>query len=199
MVARGGQVGERSRAWAGGGSGTAGGGSGSVVLPPPTDRPAHGSGSTIRRRDLATYFYKVAGHLAEEGETLVFTPAVDPFNNSMVRGEMLIAHVERILAETGHAKVNLIGHSQGGLDARVVAHERPDLVAAVLTVATPHQGTPIADDVLGLTGPVTEGILDALVRLISPALYGQPGSQTKITEAFKLSTPGIAEFSDLHG
>ncbi|MEO7329168.1 MAG: alpha/beta fold hydrolase, partial [Minicystis sp.] len=91
-----------------------------------------------------TYFYKVKEHLAKNGEN-VLTPAVDPFNDSDFRGDQLIPLIEAFLAETGAAKVNLIGHSQGGLDARVVAHKRPVLVASVITIATPHHGTPIAD------------------------------------------------------
>ena len=75
-----------------------------------------------------TYFYGVKDELADRGEAQVFTPAVDPFNDSETRGEELLAHVERILAETGAAKVNLIGHSQGGLDSRYVAHQRPCLL-----------------------------------------------------------------------
>src|SRR5262245_21836505 len=67
--------------------------------------------------DAITYFYGVKDELAKNGETLVFTPAVDPFNDSKTRGAQLLAEIEKILAQTGHAKVNLIGHSQGGLDA----------------------------------------------------------------------------------
>jgi len=44
-------------------------------------------------------------------------------------------------------KVNVIGHSMGGIDARVAiarfgAAER---VASLTTVASPHRGTPLAD------------------------------------------------------
>jgi triacylglycerol lipase len=96
-----------------------------------------------------TYYYKVKENLAAKGE-LVLTPAVDPFNDSDYRGDQLIEHIEAFLAQTGSAKVNLIGHSQGGLDARAVAHKRPDLVASVVTIATPHHGTPVADIALKL-------------------------------------------------
>ncbi len=66
--------------------------------------------------DITDYFFGVPAHLETElGETEVFTPAVDPFNGSEHRGEELLAHIEMILAETGRAKVNLIGHSQGCL------------------------------------------------------------------------------------
>lgn len=147
--------------------------------------------------DFATYFYGVKQHLADAGEPLVFTPAVDPFNDSTFRGAQLVQRIEEILAQTGHAKVNIIGHSQGGLDARVVAHDRPDLVASVTTIATPHQGTPIADVVLKLvSNPNAQAIIDWLVKMAAQPLYDQAGQQTALTKPMQLfSEPGIAEFN----
>ena len=72
-----------------------------------------------------SYFFEVKNHLATKGEAMISTPAVDPFNSSTVRGAQLAAEIQAILDVTGHAKVNIIGHSQGGLDARVVAHNHP--------------------------------------------------------------------------
>jgi triacylglycerol lipase len=147
--------------------------------------------------DFATYFYGVKDHLAQNGEPLVFTPAVDPFNDSTFRGAQLVLRIEEILAQTGHAKVNLIGHSQGGLDARVVAHDRPDLVASVTTFATPHQGTPIADIVLGLVqNPDAKSFVDWLVNIAAAPLYDQAGKETALSKPMHLfSEQGIAEFN----
>lgn len=147
--------------------------------------------------DFVNYFWGVRDDLLEAGEPLVFTPAVDPFDDSEVRGAQLLAHVERIVAETGFAKVNLVAHSQGGLDARFVAHFRPDLVASVTTISTPHRGTRLADLALGLTdhGPVP-GLLDALVRLIGRPLWSAAGDDTSVTSAMRqLSTAGAAAFN----
>jgi len=144
-----------------------------------------------------TYFYGVKDELADRGEAQVFTPAVDPFNDSETRGEELLAHVERILAETGAAKVNLIGHSQGGLDSRYVAHQRPELVASVTTFATPHRGTPIADVVLQLVDdPRFSSLADRLVRLIGAALWDAAGEETSVFASLgQLSTPGADAFN----
>jgi triacylglycerol lipase len=147
--------------------------------------------------DFVTYYFGVLDDLAAEGETMVFTPAVDPFNDSTVRGMQLLAAVEEIVAETGHAKVNLIGHSQGGLDARMVAHLRPDLVASVTTVATPHHGTVIADVVLGLVpNAAAQGLADDLANLLGGALWSELGPDSSVFVALEqLSTPGIAAFN----
>jgi triacylglycerol lipase len=150
--------------------------------------------------DFVTYFFGVVDRLASDGEMFVYTPAVNPFDDSTARGEQLLAHVEAILAETGHAKVNLVGHSQGGLDARVVAHLRPDLVASVTTVATPHRGTPIADIVLGLVSdPQAQAAADELAQLLGGALWSEVDGNTSISESLaQFSTPGIAEFNETY-
>lgn len=148
--------------------------------------------------DALPYFFNVPERLAEDGEELVFTPAVDPFNSSDFRSDQLIDIIENdILAETGHEKVILVGHSQGGLDARAVASKRPDLVAAVMTVATPHQGSEVADIALGLVDePAAAMVLDALVQLLGGPLYDEIGDETSIAKALYLfSKPGIAEFN----
>ena len=146
--------------------------------------------------DFATYFYGVKDHLARQGET-VFTPAVDPFNDSVTRGEELLTHVEEILAQTGARKVNLVGHSQGGLDARYVAHVRPDLVASVTTIGTPHGGSKLADIVLGVPGSgVVAGLVDALVRLAGRPLWDQVGNETSVGKAFQqLTVASCADFN----
>jgi triacylglycerol lipase len=146
--------------------------------------------------DFETYFFEVKDALAKEGE-VVFTPTVDPFNSSEVRGAELLAKVEQIVAETGHAKVNLVGHSQGGLDARVVAHLRPDLVASVVTVGTPHNDSPVSDVALKLVAdPNAQGVIDALVNLIGANLWDDVGAATSVTKALaQFSAAGIADFN----
>lgn len=138
---------------------------------------------------FASYFYGVRDDLAKNGEAQVFTPAVDPFNSSTARGAQLLAHIEAILAQTGHAKVNIIGHSQGGLDARVVAHQRPDLVASVTTFATPHGGSPVADIAMKLLpNEKFEKLLDALAKLLGQALYDKVGEASSVVAGIKQFT-----------
>ncbi len=144
-----------------------------------------------------TYFYGVKDDLAKRGETLVFTPAVDPFNDSTTRGKELVMRVQETLAKTGHAKVNLIGHSQGGLDARVVAHDRPDLVASVITVGTPHGGAPIADIAAKLvTDARFSEVIDALAKLVGGALWSAAGEKTSLIRGFlQFTKPAVADFA----
>lgn len=140
------------------------------------------------------YFYKVKPALEKKGELLVFTPAVDPFESSEVRGAALWAHIQTILAQTGKQKVVLIGHSQGGLDARVIANQHPEAVAALVTVATPHGGSPVADAVLFVTpGPISKGIVEALGKLVGGVI--NPDSDNSLMAALgQLSTKQAEAF-----
>jgi triacylglycerol lipase len=146
--------------------------------------------------DFITYFYSLKSTLSEEGET-VFTPSVDPFNNSTFRAVQLVAQIQEILDTTGYEKVNLIAHSQGGLDARVVAHDHPELVASVVTFATPHHGTKVADIALKLVSdPHMQSIVDDLGRLIGAPLYDAVGNETSVVESLRqLSGTGAEEFN----
>lgn len=180
-----------------GASGGEGGGGGALLGPPYPIVLAHGffGFNDFAGAGFLTYFYGVKENLEAEGE-VVYTPSVDPFNDSTFRGAQLIAEIEAIRAETGSEKVVIIGHSQGGLDARVVAHDRPDLVAAVITIATPHGGSYIADVVLELIAdPNAQAVVNEIVNLIGAPLYDQIGDETAVTKPLYLfSQAGIAAF-----
>ncbi|MDC0747835.1 esterase/lipase family protein [Polyangium mundeleinium] len=184
-------------------SGSGGSGGSEVKLGPPYPLVlSHGffGFEDFAGAGFVTYFYEVKDHLASQGELNVFTPAVDPFNSSDFRGAQLVEHIKQILTITGHEKVNIIGHSQGGLDARVAANLRPDLVASVVTVATPHGGSRVADIALDLVSdPAAQDVVSDLLELIGAPLYDEFGEQTNVWKPLELfSQPGIAAFNQAH-
>ena len=97
------------------------------------------------------YWYKIPAALQSQGAT-VFVPKINAFDSSAKRGEALIAQLDNIRASSAGkiSKFNLIGHSQGGITVRYVMNTRPDLVASVTTMNTPHKGSPLADLVTGV-------------------------------------------------
>jgi triacylglycerol lipase len=151
---------------------------------------------TLAGVDDVPYWYGVPEHLEGLGHT-VCVGVVDPFNDSTERGMQLLDDALACAAATGHAKVNIVAHSQGGLDARVVAHLRPDLVASVTTIATPHYGTPIADIAVGLTpSPASAALIDWLTQMLGAPLWDEVGNETSLYEAlWQMSQPGITEFN----
>lgn len=70
------------------------------------------------------------------------------------RSEQLRLNVLDVLKKTGAAKVNIVAHSMGGLDTRHMMfddrntgriHEK---IASLVTISTPHEGSPAADWIL---------------------------------------------------
>ncbi len=95
------------------------------------------------------YFRGIAHCLASAGAT-VYTAKVPPLASVPDRAQAL----REFVASLPHDQVNLVAHSMGGLDARyAVARLGLDAqVGALITIATPHRGTPLAD--LGVKAPV---------------------------------------------
>jgi triacylglycerol esterase/lipase EstA (alpha/beta hydrolase family) len=94
-------------------------------------------------------------------------PAATAVAGVAERGEEWADAIDAVVASGVARKVNLIGHSQGGLDARYVVAGLgySDKVASVTTIATPHRGTVAADlaaGVIGL-GPFDGALLDEVV------------------------------------
>jgi len=112
-----------------------------------------------------TYFDGVVEDLTKNGES-VFVTLVPPFDTSSARALALSKQIDAILKRTGKAKVNLVGHSQGGMDARVITSPQGlaygDRVASVTTVATPHRGSKVADAVLGLLKYLPADVIDSV-------------------------------------
>ena len=99
------------------------------------------------------YFYGVPKKLRAEGYR-VYTPHVAAINSVAIRARELAGQIDEILRETGAAKVNIIGHSMGGMDARYLVSTLGygDRVASISTISTPHQGTHLADAIYSKIG-----------------------------------------------
>jgi triacylglycerol lipase len=129
---------------------------------------------------LADYFYGVKGALAAVGSTQVYTPQISGYETSEVRGEELLTYLEELSAITGSVKFNLIGHSQGGIDSRYVASVRPDLVASVTSVGSPHFGSGTAD--LIKDSPL-EGVTISIGNAVGALLAAVTGDNSQQSNA----------------
>lgn len=149
------------------------------------------------------YWYGIPGALRHDGAR-VYVAQVSASNSTEVRGEQLLTQVKQILAATGAAKVNLIGHSHGGPTARYVASVRPDLVASVTSVGGVNKGSKVADILIGiapdgsLSNAVLASITNGLSQLIS-FLSGSPNLPQNANAAnVSLSTVGSRKFNAAH-
>lgn len=93
------------------------------------------------------YWRGISDELSKRGASVV-VDAVPPAGTIYSRAKALSDILDR-----HPGPVNLIGHSMGGLDARLLAHvwKGKERVKSVTTVGTPHHGSPIADSFLQLT------------------------------------------------
>ena len=159
---------------------------------------AHGMFGWDKMLGVIDYWYQIPTDMRSNGAT-VYTTQVSGLESSEVRGEQLLKQVNDILAISGAAKVNLIGHSHGGHSVRYVAAMIPTKVASVTTMATPAKGAPMADLIVngGKLGAVGTTILQAAGTILNYLTGGS--SQGLDVNANKslvsLSTAGSAAFN----
>lgn len=100
---------------------------------------------------------------------------VQAFQSSEIRGLDLANDIEAFMATSGASHVNLIGHSQGGIDIRKAARVLYDrhgytVVKVLISVSSPHRGSPMAKYILDLK-PGVLSVLDALFTLYGNVVY----------------------------
>lgn len=162
----------------------------------------HGLLGTDKILGVVDYWYGIADDLQAHGAT-VYTVNLTNFQKEEGpngRGEQLLKYIKQVLVVTGAKKVNLIGHSQGGITSRYVASVAPDLVASVTTIASPHLGTEFADFVVSVsqsdpTG-VLGGVLNSLQNLLGFIINSAHYTNQDAAGAWKeVSVDGMADFN----
>jgi triacylglycerol lipase len=104
---------------------------------------------------VVNYFNGVGGHLRRRGHDVI-EPQVNPIGSIADRGGRLGAVIMNAPLGTGE-RLHIIAHSMGGLDARHALAHVPhvkDRVATLVTIGTPHKGSPVADAVAARSGPL---------------------------------------------
>jgi len=108
----------------------------------------HGAGF---RDSLAgvNYWGRIPAYLEGRGAAIRYG-GTDGWSSVAQGGADLKATVEKVLAETGSEKVNIIAHSKGGLDARymIASLGMAGKVASLTTISTPHHGSKVLDTIL---------------------------------------------------
>lgn len=105
-------------------------------------------------------YFRGVGPRIEKLGTRVYSFRVHPTASVAARAAELAKALESLDAE----RVNIVAHSMGGLDARYVTSKlaMSKRVASIITVGTPHRGTPLADLGAGLwlVAPATKLLLE---------------------------------------
>lgn len=149
------------------------------------------------------YWNGIPADLNTNGASTYVTQ-VSAFQSNEYRGEQLLKQVQDIMAVSGVAKVNLIGHSQGAPTARYVAAMIPGRIASVTTVGGVNKaGSPVADVILAASqlpviGAIGTDLLTSLVNGFGSFLglvAGQSLNQDSYAALTSLSSAGTAAFN----
>ena len=91
------------------------------------------------------YFNGVASHLEQAFPGIhVKAATTNPLGSVANRADILAQQIGLLF---GTEEVHLVAHSMGGLDARFLVSHNPEVAARVntiVTIATPHSGSPVA-------------------------------------------------------
>lgn len=119
------------------------------------------------------YFYGVEDDLVGRGFD-VHTTQVAMFNDSIQRANEVEAQLMEILTVSGARKLNLLVHSQGGIDARrfISGMNHGADVALLAMVATPNDGTIIGDMILGNVPGIGQDVIAAIVDFFGDLIGG---------------------------
>jgi len=104
-----------------------------------------------------------------------FVASVTPFQSSEYRGNQLYNQIKSYMASSGSSYVNVIGHSQGGLDLRKAAKSLQiyygrTVVKFGISLSSPHRGSPLAKYILDMK-PGVSSVLATLAEFYGNVVY----------------------------
>jgi len=162
---------------------------------------SHGMGYTAGGLLGIGYWYNIPSTLTSNGAN-VFISNQTAMASTADRAAQLKTFVQQVLATTGASKVNIIGHSQGGLDARYMISNlgMAPYVASLTTVCSPNRGSSVADVLLGLNQDLGGWIADLTTDVYTWLFGGQQNSLAAaqylsvsyMTNTFNPNTPNMS-------
>lgn len=165
---------------------------------------SHGMGANAEVFGITNYWAGIPSALKSNGAQ-VFITSGNPMQSKEYKAIEWKAQVQEILAITGAKKINLIGHSDGGLYTRYAISNlgMAPYVASYTSMSSPHRGSPVADAIMNI-GSAT-GLTDAIagaLDLIYAFLLGVSGTDCEINgtqetttwmiNVFNPNTPNVA-------
>lgn len=155
-----------------------------------------GEGPQTTPGAISLKYFSAADYLRSQGAD-VYVPTKTALSSNAARGQQLKDLINQWMASKGYTKVNIMGHSQGGLDSRYMVSNlgMSSKVAVLTSIATPHRGAPLANIVLTVIPswlqPYVATVFNGLTGL---ALYGGT-KQDLINSLNSLTTDGAVAFN----
>lgn len=152
----------------------------------------HGVG--FRDARYFNYWGRIPKELRKRG-TKVFYGNQEGWATVEYNAELLHQRALDILKETGAERINIIAHSKGGLDCRLMIsrYNMGDKVASLTTMGTPHFGVKFADVLLSF---IPEGFVNLVSKIINNIFrkYGDTNPDFK-NAVMDLTEKKAAEFN----
>jgi triacylglycerol lipase len=152
--------------------------------------------------NFINYFNGIKLHLERQGHT-VFAPSVNPIGSVAQRGDQLAAF---ILGAPDKNDVHILAHSMGGLDARHAITNVAgvsDRVASLVTIGTPHQGSPVADALANPADPLLGPLSAHIPMIVADQLRNNLGAlhdlRTDVCKHFDAATTDVARVRYIEG
>lgn len=143
---------------------------------------------------IMNYWNTIPDFLKSKGCT-IYTANQEAFISIPDNSIKLKFRILDIMDKTKKDKVNLIGHSKGGLEARYLASKlgMEKHIASVTTLGSPHQGTYLADIILGKL-PIPKFATARLVNLYAMLIGDRrPDSLRAVVQ---ITTDAMKQFND---
>ena len=150
---------------------------------------AHGMGTQAKVMQFIDYWGSIPSELEEKGADVYIT-SVNAMDATANKAAAWKKQVLEILAITGKAKVNVIGHSHGCLYTRYAITNlgMSGKVASHTSIAGPHRGSSTADMIMGIIPnsmePLVGDVLDTLMSFLMGDVNGN-----SVANGYELTRP----------
>ncbi len=144
---------------------------------------------------IVRYWSGIPKALEQQGAT-VFLAHQNALASHMDNAWILRKRVLDILKETGAERINIIAHSKGGLESRLLISKlgMDDKIASLTTLATPHRGSPLADSLIALLGRKSKRELAFRIANRYARLLGDKNPNAKLA-TYELSNAYMQHFN----
>ncbi len=134
---------------------------------------SHGMGAQAKILGIIDYWGAITGDLEDNGAD-VYVTSVNAMDTTASKAAQWKKQVLQILAVSGKAKINLIGHSHGTIYSRYAISNlgMASKVASHTSIAGPHRGSVMADIIMGVIPDCIEPIAGEVLNFIMGIIMG---------------------------
>lgn len=150
---------------------------------------AHGMGATDDMLGFINYWWGIESALEDQGAD-VYVTKVNCMDTTQNKAAAWKTQVLQVIAATGKAKINVIGHSHGGIYTRYAITNLGlgTKVASHTSYCSPQRGSATADVIIGVCGDVGGWLVGATLDAVYGMLMGDKSPES-YANAIAVSRP----------